>query len=414
MVDVTFYRSFEDIYRGSRELIKSRLAIYLPFVLPLYQLDKTCPGVDLGCGRGEWLELMKENGVDALQGIDLDNGMLEASRERGLNVMHGDAIQSLQSLVSESQLLVTAFHLAEHLTFEQLQILIQESLRVLKPGGLLILETPNPENIVVGSSNFYLDPTHIRPIPSQLLSFMVQYLGFEKVKILRLQETNSLINSTGLTLLNVLNGVSPDYAVVAQKSGGANIVALISQAFEVEYGLDLQTLANNYDQQIKVTAQQAEVKAQQAEVKAQQAEVKAQQAEVKAQQLVEQVQRIETELNTIYHSTFGLIIAPLRVLRSTKKLLLFLPKTANALIQKQIQHLLAYSKLYVNRYPRLRLIILAIFSRFPALKACLKHATESRHFQPSVESALVNLTPYARSINGNLKSAIENRRKVHS
>ena len=72
-----FYRAFEDRYRGSRDLIKSRLRVYLPFVEPLKALYSDCIAVDLGCGRGEWLELLKEKGIGA-HGVDLDDGMLSA------------------------------------------------------------------------------------------------------------------------------------------------------------------------------------------------------------------------------------------------------------------------------------------------------------------------------------------------
>lgn len=255
-----FYRAFEDRYRGSHEMIKSRMEVYLPFILPLKQFNDVCRGIDLGCGRGEWLQLMQENGVDML-GVDSDQGMLNAAQEQGLKVKHGDAIQNLQLLASESQMLVSAFHLAEHLPFEVLQTLIQESLRVLKPGGLLILETPNPENIVVGTANFYLDPTHQRPIPFQLLSFTVEYAGFAKTKVLRLQEQEGLAENQTLSLMDVLNGVSPDYAVVGQKGGASEVATALAPAFETSYGLSLNKLANNYDLRI----QQAEAKAQRAE-----------------------------------------------------------------------------------------------------------------------------------------------------
>ena len=248
MSDTNFYRAFEDRYRGSRELIKSRLAVYLPFILPLKPFYGVCQGIDLGCGRGEWPELMQENGVD-VQGIDLDQGMLDAARERGLNVSLGDAVQSLQSLASESQMLVSGFHLAEHLSFEVLQTLIQESIRVLKPGGLLILETPNPENIIVGSCTFYLDPTHQQPIPSQLLSFLPEHYGFARTKILRLQAPVALSDYRTLSLKDVLEGVSPDYAVVAQKTADESILSALDNVFELEYGVSLGALVDRYDKQ---------------------------------------------------------------------------------------------------------------------------------------------------------------------
>ncbi len=79
------------------------------------------------------------------------------------------------------------------------------------------METPNPENIVVATRDFYLDPTHQRPIPPQLLSFLPEFYGFARTKIIRLQESKDLEMRADLTLQDVLSGASPDYAVVAQK-----------------------------------------------------------------------------------------------------------------------------------------------------------------------------------------------------
>lgn len=301
-----FYRAFENRYRGSREVIKSRLRVYLPFVNPLHRFYDDAKIVDLGCGRGEWLELLQEEGFNA-QGVDLDDGMLAACRERGLKVQTDDAVSFLKKLPGSSQVVVSGFHIAEHIPFLDLQVLVQEALRVLKPGGLLILETPNPENIVTGTSNFYLDPTHQRPIPPQLLSFLPEYYGFRRVKTIRLQESVGLSSSQVFTLMDVLNGVSPDYAVVAQKTGDAEILAAINPALEAKYGLTLEKLAIRYDQQITATAkqfearvpgagtrtQQPEAKAKRAEIVAQQAETKAQQAQVVAQRSEARAQQIE-------------------------------------------------------------------------------------------------------------------------
>lgn len=252
-----FYRAFEEHYRGSRELIKSRLRVYLPFVEPLLGICDAAEAVDLGCGRGEWLELLQESGFDA-QGVDLDDGMLAACRELGLKVQTYDAVGYLKELPEASQVVVSGFHIAEHIQFFDLQVLVQEALRVLKPGGLLILETPNPENIVVGTVNFYLDPTHQRPIPPALLSFLPEYYGFARIKTVRLQEPKERSSSTALTLFDVLSGVSPDYAVVAQKAGSLERIAVMDSAFEAEYGLTLEYLARKYDQQVKAKVEQVE------------------------------------------------------------------------------------------------------------------------------------------------------------
>jgi glycosyltransferase involved in cell wall biosynthesis/SAM-dependent methyltransferase len=245
-----FYRAFEDKLRGSRQLVKSRLGVYLPFINVVKDLYPDAQAVDLGCGRGEWLELLGENGIVA-RGVDLDDEMLQACRDIGLDVATADALNFLKSVPDESLFLVSGFHLVEHIPFEVLQDLVIESLRVLKPGGLLILETPNPENLVVGTSNFYLDPTHICPIPPALLSFVPEYYGFGRVKIVRLQESVALIDNADISLLDVLQGVSPDYSIVAQKDAGAEIMTATAEPFDKDYGLTLHNLATIYDRKQK-------------------------------------------------------------------------------------------------------------------------------------------------------------------
>lgn len=246
-----FYRAFEDRYRGSRELIKSRLRVYLPFVEPLKGIHTQCRAIDLGCGRGEWLELMKEVGIDA-RGVDLDDGMLAACIERGLSAEQGDVLPFLRGLPDESVAIVSGFHVAEHVPFADLRLLVQESHRVLSPSGLMILETPNPENLAVGTSGFYADPTHDKPIPPNLLSFLPEYYGFARTKVLRLQESDGLRDAAEITLGDVLMGVSPDYAVIAQKDcSSAEESALFDAPFEKQYGVDLWSLAVRYQLQIQ-------------------------------------------------------------------------------------------------------------------------------------------------------------------
>lgn len=241
-----FYRGFEERYRGSRQLIASRLDVYLPFILPLKQIYPVAPAIDLGCGRGEWLELLIKKGF-LPQGVDLDDGMLQGCIDLNLPAVKGDIIDYLATVPNESQVVVSAFHVVEHISFNQLQTLVSESIRVLKPGGLLIMETPNPENIVVGTSGFYLDPTHIRPIPSLLLSFIAEYSEFKKVKTLRLQESAELKSKTQITLSDVINGTSPDYAIIAQKDAEEKILTSTKAAFDKDYGLSLNDLLNKWD-----------------------------------------------------------------------------------------------------------------------------------------------------------------------
>jgi len=250
MID-TFYRDYEERHRGARELIKSRLRSYLPFVLPLAAPSsaRTRPlAIDVGCGRGEWLELLGEHGFDA-QGVDLDEGMLLACRERGLNVRLADAVETMRSMPAGSAALVTAFHVVEHMPFDAVRALLREALRVLQPGGLVIFETPNPENLEVGASSFYQDPTHVRPLPPELLRFAADHAGFHRSKIVRLQEEPALRGDGAIMLENVLTGVSPDYSVVAQKAADEPTLAAFDDAFGTKFGITLHALATRYDRQ---------------------------------------------------------------------------------------------------------------------------------------------------------------------
>ena len=246
MISTDFYRAFEDRHRGSRELIGQRLEAYLPFIQPLSVIYQPANAVDLGCGRGEWLELLQGAGF-VPQGIDLDACMLAACTERGLPVTQGDAIAHLKSLSDQSQCIVSGFHIAEHIAFDDLETLVIHSMRVLKPGGILILETPNPENVVVGACSFFLDPTHLRPIPPLLLSFLPEHHGFARVRTVRLQESPELRTRSDVRMMDVLGGVSPDYAVVAQKAAAPEVMAHFNTAFGAHYGIELNELADRYD-----------------------------------------------------------------------------------------------------------------------------------------------------------------------
>lgn len=251
-----FYRAFEDRYRGSREDIKKRLEVYLPFLLPLYEHYPKSPVLDIGCGRGEWLELMEEHGIEA-KGVDVDDEMLKAAKERGFNVEKSEGIDFLKDIPNESLLAVTAFHMVEHIPFERVRMLISEAHRVLVPGGLLILETPNPENFQVAAENFYLDPSHIKPVPSLLLAFATEFYGFKRNKTLRLQESKELFARQDATLREVMVGASPDYSVVAQKDASEEILSLCDTPFFKEYGLSRAELEARFE--AKITHLYAEI-----------------------------------------------------------------------------------------------------------------------------------------------------------
>ena len=242
-----FYKAFEDRYRGSRELIADRLLAYMPFVEPLKQIDKQRHIIDLGCGRGEWIELLAERGFSVL-GVDIDEGMLSECVSRNLPVRTEDALHSLSGLESDSQVLVTAFHLVEHIDFGDVATLVREAMRVLLPGGILILETPNPENILVGTNEFYLDPSHRKPIPPNLLRFLADYWGFERSRVLRLNPRKKLHESPMTGIRDLLEGVGLDYAIVAQKKHDDESIALLfEQAFNSDPGQTVEEIAGRID-----------------------------------------------------------------------------------------------------------------------------------------------------------------------
>ena len=214
------YVAFEDRFRGTREEIKERLRIYLPYVKQAKIGEKGSPILDLGCGRGEWLELLKENGYVA-KGVDFNRGMVRQCQQFGLDVTESDMIEYLRNQQPNSFGALTGFHIIEHLSFKTLISLFDEVLRVLKSGGMVIFETPNPENLIVGACNFYFDPSHRNPLPPRLLNFLIESRGFGKTEIIRLhplgffQEEQK--TSVAIKELATLFNAGQDYSVIAYK-----------------------------------------------------------------------------------------------------------------------------------------------------------------------------------------------------
>jgi O-antigen chain-terminating methyltransferase len=228
------YAAFEARFRGSRELIVQRMQAYAPLLALVEQrLSQPWRAIDYGCGRGEWLELLRDRGWDA-SGVDANASMLREAAALSLRVHRGDMIDHLSAQPDQSAALLSAFHVVEHISQEALFDFVRHAARVLAPGGLLILETPNPENVAVGTSNFYLDPTHRRPIPPLLLHFIVEQAGFEAVHLVRLNgEADAPSERTAPTLEDALRPMfarAPDYAVVATRSDDPTWFPLLANA----------------------------------------------------------------------------------------------------------------------------------------------------------------------------------------
>ncbi len=214
------YLAFESIFRGSREVIKERVSFFIPYLEAARVGSVASPVLDLGCGRGEWLELLRERGF-AASGVDLNRAMIEQCRERGLTATFANALDYLAAQPDASCGAITAFHLIEHLPFRALVRFLEECRRVLQPGGVAIFETPNPDNILVGASTFYSDFTHQRPLPPNSTKFLVEQVGFAEVTIVPLHpyEDDAKVPGEGESALrdrfNALFYGPQDYALVA-------------------------------------------------------------------------------------------------------------------------------------------------------------------------------------------------------
>jgi len=172
-----FYDEFEAALRGSREHLLEQQRQYLTMVS-----EVPGPVLDIGPGRGEWLQLLGDTGIEA-SGVDINSKFVAECTSRGLDVVHADAFDHLRSLPESSLGAITAFQVVEHLPFEALVDLLGLCLVALRPGGVLILETPNPSNLKVGAMTFWNDPSHVHPLPPSMFEFLVAWRGFTDVAI---------------------------------------------------------------------------------------------------------------------------------------------------------------------------------------------------------------------------------------
>lgn len=219
------YMDFENHFRGSKEKIKEAQKQYLPYFKGKENV------VDLGCGRGEFLELMKENQIKAV-GVDLYQEFVNYCNMLELNAVHADAISYLKSCDKVGG--IFAGQLAEHLTLEQLLELCEVAYEKLEQGGYFVLETPNPTCLAIYANAFYIDASHVKPVHPLSLEYYLKKTGFENVKIVYTENSRIMqkipeisvnglqnekeFNQTMQKVSHMLFG-SQDYAAVAQKTG---------------------------------------------------------------------------------------------------------------------------------------------------------------------------------------------------
>ena len=214
-------------FRGTFDDVKERVSVYIPELKSIAGLG---PVLDIGCGGGELLTVLQENEIEAY-GIEILESAVEECVATGLDARVDDALHHLSTVPHGTLGAVTAIHVVEHLGIDTLIEMIDLSLRALKPGGVIIFETPNPSNIMVGADSFYIDPTHDHPIPSALLEFLVSIRGFSEAHVVPLKRAPNLftnvmpnegawandVSRVAQHVSNVFLGAE-DYAVVARRA----------------------------------------------------------------------------------------------------------------------------------------------------------------------------------------------------
>jgi O-antigen chain-terminating methyltransferase len=178
-IDDALYIALEDAFRGDPIVIRARQHQYVPYVQNV--VSQTAPLLDIGCGRGEWLNILKDSNIPAT-GIDTNAASVQECSAQGLNVLHADAITYLSNAEEQSLGAITLFQVLEHLPFATMVHLLRLALRALVPGGVLIAEVPNSETLSVGASTFWIDPTHERPLFPGLLEFLATEVGYTSVE----------------------------------------------------------------------------------------------------------------------------------------------------------------------------------------------------------------------------------------
>ncbi len=175
--DLFDYAGFEQRFRGDPAVILQTLeARYLDV------LAASPPVLDVGCGRGELVALLRARGVDAY-GIDLDPSLVAEGHAAGLDIRLGDVVSHLEGLEPGSLGAIVSTHVVEHLELDALLRFIELAASRLRPGGVFIAETPNPASLIVLGNSYILDPTHVRPLHPSLLAFLCETAGFRDVAL---------------------------------------------------------------------------------------------------------------------------------------------------------------------------------------------------------------------------------------
>lgn len=211
--------AFEAAFRGSRDELLERYASLAD------RLAGCGPVLDIGCGRGELLELLRDRHVEAF-GVETDAKLVATCTAMGLDVRHGDGMAALRDAETASLGGVTLIQVIEHLTSQQAVDLVALAADRVRPGGRVVIETVNPQSLYVYAHAFYLDPTHVRPVHPAWLMFLFREAGFGEVAVdwrapvpegEALEVGGSEAHDANVARLNQLLFAAQDYAVIATR-----------------------------------------------------------------------------------------------------------------------------------------------------------------------------------------------------
>jgi 2-polyprenyl-3-methyl-5-hydroxy-6-metoxy-1,4-benzoquinol methylase len=206
------YGAFAQRFRGSEEYVKAGQQIYVPYFAGCRNV------LDIGCGRGEFLELMRDTGVEA-RGIDVNAESVGLCRNKGLGAEIADVFSYLSAQPEATFDGIFCAQVVEHLPPERLPELIKLAARCLEPGGVIAIETPNPECLAIFATHFYLDPTHTRPVPYPLLVFYLEEVGIGGIDVKKLSPAMDSMPALATLPLEFREGFFGrlDYCVIGKR-----------------------------------------------------------------------------------------------------------------------------------------------------------------------------------------------------
>lgn len=186
-----YYNYHQNKLRGSQKEILTRLLVYLPYLKHVKSsLRSKFPFLDCGFGRGEFIQLTQSRKLAQIIGVDTNPASVSDLRKLGVKAYRQDMIAYLY-LSEQKYCGISAFHVIEHLKFDELFDFLTLAHKKLIQGGVLLLETPNIENIVVSSTSFYHDHTHVHKVTREVLDKLLGYIGFSKIIFLPLHPIKS-------------------------------------------------------------------------------------------------------------------------------------------------------------------------------------------------------------------------------